>query len=74
MNVNELLPQREIARRFNVSERTLEGMRLRREGPPFVRIGARVVRYDPAAVEAWLRECTVMPSRNPAAGTVQADR
>lgn len=39
---------------LGVSRRTLQGWRWRGGGPPFVRIGARAVRYDPAEVRAWV--------------------
>ena len=57
----KLFSQRELARMFGISERTLEGLRQRRSGPPWIKLG-KVVRYDPAVVEQWLAERTIDPS------------
>ena len=37
------LTQRDLARRWNVSPRTLERWRWLRQGPPYLKIGGRVV-------------------------------
>ena len=58
---NGLLGQRELAQFLAISERTLEGMRQRKLGPPFIKVG-RTVRYDPAAVTRWLQERTIVPA------------
>ena len=50
-----LLNEREVADWLNLSERTLQGWRLRGEGPAFEKLG-RSVRYSPASVEAWIVE------------------
>lgn len=50
----QLVRAREVAKSLDVSERQV--LRLAAEGDlPHVRVG-RSVRFDPAAVEAWLRE------------------
>jgi len=54
-----LVDQDEVARMLGISSRTLEGMRSRRRGPPFVKISDRCVRYDVAAVQRYLTERTV---------------
>lgn len=56
-----LVDQDEVARMLGISSRTLEGMRARRRGPPFVKISGRCVRYDPIAVEKYIADCTVQP-------------
>jgi predicted DNA-binding transcriptional regulator AlpA len=43
----------ELARRTGLATSTLTKMRLRGDGPPFVKLGSRVL-YDDAAVDAWL--------------------
>lgn len=48
----ELVPAPELARRLSVSRRTIT--RLQDRGMPVVRVSTRCVRYDPAAVRAWL--------------------
>jgi predicted DNA-binding transcriptional regulator AlpA len=35
---------------------TLEKMRLRGDGPPFVRLGCRAVGYDLADLDEWIEE------------------
>jgi hypothetical protein len=44
--------EREVSEYMAVSVRTLQGWRLRGQGPSWRRLGA-CVRYDLAAVEAW---------------------
>jgi len=39
-----------------LSPATLETMRSRGGGPPFVRYGRKAVRYRPADVDAWMAE------------------
>jgi hypothetical protein len=46
------LNQIDLARRWRVSERTLERWRWRRQGPEFLKIGGRVV-YRLGDVEAY---------------------
>lgn len=47
------LVQREAAVLLRLSERTLERMRVRGDGPPFVKAGRRVL-YRPADLDAWI--------------------
>jgi predicted DNA-binding transcriptional regulator AlpA len=44
-----------VAARMGVSKRTLQNMRCRREGPPFVKIGA-LVRYKIEDVERYIEQ------------------
>lgn len=46
------LNQEQLARRWNISPRTLERWRWLRQGPPFLRIGGRVV-YRLQDIEAY---------------------
>lgn len=41
---------------IGVSKRTMEAWRLRGEGPPFVRISKRCVRYRIEDLEGWTAE------------------
>lgn len=50
----EYLTQSEVARRYKLSERTVERWRSTGDGPPFVRVGLRRVLYRLADCEAWL--------------------
>ncbi|MGD9713326.1 MAG: helix-turn-helix transcriptional regulator [Thermomicrobiales bacterium] len=49
------LTQRELAKRWKISPRTLENMRQHGTGPGYVKIG-RAVRYSIVAVEKYERE------------------
>ncbi|MFN3347343.1 helix-turn-helix transcriptional regulator [Pseudorhodoplanes sp.] len=48
------LNQYELAKRWSISQRTLERWRWKRKGPPYLKIGGRVV-YELDAIEAF--EC-----------------
>ncbi len=48
--------EKALARRLNVTPRTLQGWRVRGGGPPFVKISSRCVRYPLAALDQWLEE------------------
>lgn len=58
---------REAARLLGLSPRTLEGMRVRGEGPPFSKLGG-AVRYRLAALEAYLAECERRSTSDPGPG------
>jgi predicted DNA-binding transcriptional regulator AlpA len=60
MAEKELLSQRQVAQIFGISERTLEGLRQRRLGPPYVKLG-KLVRYDPIAIDRFLQANTIEP-------------
>ena len=47
------LTQREAAERLGMSERYLESQRHKGDGPPFIRISARAIRYRVDDLEAW---------------------
>jgi predicted DNA-binding transcriptional regulator AlpA len=47
--------ERREAARLGFSVKTLQGWRLKGDGPPFLKIGPSV-RYDPTAVDAWLND------------------
>lgn len=57
----DLVPPDEIAAMLGLTAKTLENMRGRREGPPYVRVSNRAIRYSRHAVAAWLAERTVTP-------------
>lgn len=65
--------QKQAAEHLGVKERTLEDYRLRGGGPPFYKIGARVV-YDSAELDAWLaaRRRTSTSDRGAAASSSPA--
>jgi len=51
-----------VAVSLKKSRRSLEGWRVRGDGPPFVRVGG-AVRYDTRALEAWINARTVQGER-----------
>ena len=51
------LDEEELARRLNVSRRTLQRWRMTGEGPPFTRLGARIG-YPLGALEKWQMRTT----------------
>lgn len=50
-----LLTVRETAERLGLGAGTLNNWRVTGEGPPFLKLGGRVL-YDPADLAAWLDE------------------
>ncbi len=54
----EYLTPREAARRYKISERTIERLRETGDGPPFIRVGPRRILYRDADWKAWLAERT----------------
>lgn len=48
-----LLTEEEAARAIGFTTRFLQNRRLRGDGPAFVRVSARAVRYRPEDLEAW---------------------
>lgn len=60
---SRLLSERQVAERLNISEVTLQEWRCLQKGPPFIRLGSRMVRYRESDIEAWLVEQEVRPSR-----------
>lgn len=54
-----LLNKKEAAEALNLSVRTLEGLLRKPDGPPFVRLGSRMIRFPQAALLEWLARRTV---------------
>jgi predicted DNA-binding transcriptional regulator AlpA len=50
-----LLRTKEAARFLSLSERTLEGLRVRGGGPRFISLSRRAVAYRPEDLEEWVR-------------------
>ncbi|WMS42295.1 helix-turn-helix domain-containing protein [Acuticoccus sp. MNP-M23] len=55
----EYLTTADVARIIGKTARSLEAMRERGEGPPFVRPTARTIRYPRAGVVAWMNQGAV---------------
>lgn len=51
----DLLTTAQAAKIVGLSPRTLEGYRLRGNGPTYFRVGKRAVRYDVSDVLAWAK-------------------
>lgn len=49
-----LLNAAEVAEWIDVDQQLLADWRSRRVGPPFLKLGHRTVRYEPAAIRKWL--------------------
>jgi predicted DNA-binding transcriptional regulator AlpA len=49
-----LLSQKRVATMLSVTPRAVEAWRIRGEGPSFIRISSRCIRYRRSDVEAWL--------------------
>jgi predicted DNA-binding transcriptional regulator AlpA len=70
-----LLTPRHLARKVQRSEDTLARWRRERRGPPYIRLGNRVV-YDEEAVDAWLMSLQIEPVSETASsphGTFERD-
>lgn len=55
-NTLQLNDERETARMLHVSRATLRAWRARGGGPPWLRVGGKLVRYDLTAVHEWIAE------------------
>src|SRR5262249_2287794 len=53
---DKMLNTRELAELLGVSTQWVEIERCKGSGPPFVRLGPRMVRYRRNAVRAWLKQ------------------
>lgn len=53
-NQIELLTTKQAAKALNLHPSTLEKWRWRGEGPPFVKLGTKAVRYTKTALEAFM--------------------
>ncbi len=57
-NPNQLLSRDEVEQEFRLTRRWLELAALNGEGPPFVRVSSRMVRYQRATLENWIADRT----------------
>ncbi len=65
------LSQMELSDRWGISHRTLERWRWLGEGPPYLKIGGRVV-YRLEDIERYERECLRLADSEPALGAAPA--
>lgn len=54
--MKRLFDQTELAKELGLSERSLERYRLLGNGPRYVRVGLRLIRYREEDVEAWINQ------------------
>jgi predicted DNA-binding transcriptional regulator AlpA len=52
----QLLKEREVGRLLAASPGCLRRWRATGEGPPWIRVGKRLIRYDLAALRRWISE------------------
>jgi len=64
--MRDMLLQGELAKRWQISPRTLERFRYEKKGPPYIKIGGRVV-YRLTDIEAYEQEGLVLPTHSGAA-------
>ena len=53
----------DLAKRWNISERTLQRWRWKKKGPPYLKIGGRVA-YRLSDIERWEEENLKQPDRD----------
>lgn len=58
MRDEQLLDEAAAAVRCRMSHRTMQRWRSTGDGPPYIRVGPRLIAYRQADVEAWLRSRT----------------
>lgn len=57
--MTKLLTVHEVAELLGLNPNTVYGWVSRGSGPPYVRLGAKAVRFTPHDVEAWIESCRV---------------
>ena len=62
-----ILTEVEIADFLKLSTRTLQAWRVKKDGPPFIRVG-RAIRYRLRDVVRWIEARTVAPPTNRSTG------
>jgi predicted DNA-binding transcriptional regulator AlpA len=48
------LSERQVEEEFGINARTLQGWRTRKKGPPYLKVGGTLVRYNRIELEAWI--------------------
>ena len=54
MRLKKYLSTQEVSEEYGIGKSTLEQMRCRGEGPAYIKVSARMVKYTRADIEAWL--------------------
>lgn len=63
-----LLTVEEAAARLKVSKHTLNRWRVTGEGPPYIKSGPRLVRYEQEAIDHWARDRRRASTKDVSAG------
>jgi hypothetical protein len=64
-NSNQLLSRDEVFREFGLTRRWLELAALTGNGPPYVRVSKRQIRYQRSVLEAWITSRTRTSTSQP---------
>ena len=56
-----LLTTEQVSAEYGIPTRSLINWRLKGQGPPYIKVASRAVRYRRDALEAWLSSRTVTP-------------
>jgi predicted DNA-binding transcriptional regulator AlpA len=48
------LSERQVEEEYGINSRTLQGWRTRKKGPPYLKVGGTLVRYNRIELEAWI--------------------
>lgn len=70
MSSENLLTVEDAAARLKISKHTLNRWRVTGEGPPFIKSGPRLVRYEQEAIDIWARERRRASTKDSLAGAV----
>jgi predicted DNA-binding transcriptional regulator AlpA len=61
-NARQLMRTPQAAAYINLSVSTLEKLRPLGKGPPFRKVGSKIVVYDRADLDTWIEACTHGPA------------
>ena len=67
----ELLTEVEAAKALKFTPRFLQARRVRGDGPPFIRISCRAIRYRRADLEAWIDDHVCKNTSDPGSDAQQ---
>jgi predicted DNA-binding transcriptional regulator AlpA len=68
---NPVLTEKELAQRLRASLSLLRKWRRDKKGPPYLRLGDKLIRYSAADVQAWLAGQSRSPTAKAPLSTVQ---
>ena len=60
MHDDVYLSENELSALLRVSQRTIQRWRSSGDGPPFIRVGAKSIRYELCSCKAWADQRTFM--------------